>query len=149
MKFATTTATVLVSKSSIDFRFDYHVTAARLKHHAHMLVTIECEQGFGEDLKYTGRIAIFANASSADGWLHYTMPSYAAADLSVAVNLQQSPASIGHKILLHAPSFTHRDSGNAIGDRDDMIESAVWAAFTNEVDGLPFSNTLPLTGRAV
>lgn len=144
MKFNSTNRTVLVKKSSTQFQFQY-----REGFTATINIDVECEQGFGGQPKYTGRVFVFANASSADCYLHYTMSERHAQDLALLLSVDASPHTIALTVWLQSDEYVHRDSGLPICENTHPVEAAVWAAFHDEIDGLPTSKYLPLTGQRV
>lgn len=144
MKFNSTNRTVLVKKSSTQFQFQY-----REGFTATINIDVECEQGFGGQPKYTGRVFVFANASSADAYLHYTMSERNAEDLALLFSVEASPHTIALTVWLQSDGYVHRDSGLPICENSSPVEAAVWAAFRSEIDGLPTSKYLPLTGQRV
>lgn len=144
MKFNSANRTVLVKKSSTEFQFQYRKGFA-----ATIRIDVECEQGFGGQPTYTGRVFVFANASSADRYLHYTTSARNAEDLAMLLSIDAAPYNIAMTVWAQSAEYVHRDSGLPISESSDPTEAAVWAAFREEIDGLPHSKYLPLTGRPV
>lgn len=144
MKFNSANRTVLVKKSSTQFQFQYRKGFSATIH-----IDVECEQGFGGQPTYTGRVFVFANASSADSYLHYTMSARNAEDLALLLSVDAAPYTLAMTVWAQSAEYVHRDSGLPISETNGPVETAVWDAFRHEIDGLPHSKYLPLTGRPV
>jgi hypothetical protein len=144
MKFNSANRTVLVKHSSTLFEFQY-----RKGFRATINISVECEQGFGGQPTYTGSVFVFANGSSADTYLNYTMSARNAEDLAMLLSIDAAPYNIAMTVWAQSAEYVHRDSGLPISETNGPVETAVWAAFRHEIDGLPTSKYLPLTGRAV
>ena len=127
MHFTSTDRTVLVKKSSTEFQFKY-----REGFTARIAIDIECEQGFGGEPQYTGRVFLFANGTSTDTYLHYTMSASRAEDLFMLFSLAPTPRTIAMTVCLQSDEYVHRDSGLPICEDSHPVEAEVWAAFRAE-----------------
>lgn len=151
MKFTAHNRTVRVHKSFAVFNFKYSINAAGVSSNpfdASMIVQVESEQGFDGVQNYSARITILAETGGVEGEVYqYAATHRCAEDLSVAMNLGQSAAAIGHLVLAHSSKFCDSVRGRPLDASGVSVESAVWQGFTDELQTLEFSSKKPFPAR--